>query len=110
MPKERWRCWESAALISRIVTRGLDPKALLRALQPEWLGEIPAHWEILRIKFVAATLDQGTSPIAANTPAGAGELGVLKLSAVSKGRFKREENKALREAGEDEQAFALRKG
>jgi type I restriction enzyme S subunit len=99
-----------AALISRVVTRGLDPNALLKLSSQEWLGEIPAHWEILRIKFVAATLDQGISPIAANTPAGAGELGVLKLSAVSKGRFKREENKALREAGEDEQAFALRKG
>jgi type I restriction enzyme S subunit len=99
-----------AALISRVVTRGLDPNALFKPSGQEWLGEIPAHWEIIRIKFVAAALDQGTSPIAANTPAGAGELGVLKLSAVSKGRFKREENKALREAGEDEQAFALRKG
>ncbi|MEF8704701.1 MAG: restriction endonuclease subunit S [Candidatus Accumulibacter sp. UW26] len=99
-----------AALISRVVTRGLDPNALLKPSGQEWLGEIPAHWEILRIKFITAALDQGTSPIAANTPAGAGELGVLKLSAVSKGRFKREENKALREAGENEQAFALRKG
>src|SRR5690606_6050138 len=57
-----------------------------------------------------AALDQGSSPIAANTPAGSDELGVLKLSAVSKGRFKRGENKALREADDEEQAFALRKG
>jgi len=34
---------------------------------------------------------------------------VLKLSAVSKGQFRREENKALRETDE-EQFFALRKG
>ncbi|MBS0368063.1 MAG: hypothetical protein JSS57_02565 [Proteobacteria bacterium] len=99
-----------AALISRVVTRGLDPNVPLKPSGQEWLGEIPAHWEIRRIKFVADALDQGSSPVAANTPAGPDELGVLKLSAVSKGQFKREENKALRETDEEEQAFALRKG
>ncbi len=99
-----------AALISRVVTRGLDPDVPLKPSGQEWLGEIPAHWEIRRIKFVADALDQGSSPIAASAPAGPDEFGVLKLSAVSKGRFKREENKALREADEEEQAFALRKG
>jgi type I restriction enzyme, S subunit len=99
-----------AALIIRVVTRGLDPNAPLKPSGQEWLGEIPTHWEIRRIKFVADALDQGSSPIAANAPAGPDELGVLKLSAVSKGRFKREENKALREAGEEEQSFALREG
>lgn len=99
-----------AALISRIVTRGLDPNAPLKPSGQEWLGEIPAHWEVCRIKFVTAWLDQGSSPIAANTPAGPEELGVLKLSAVSKGRFKRQENKALRGTDEEEQLLALRKG
>ncbi|MEE4143426.1 MAG: hypothetical protein V2I26_01385, partial [Halieaceae bacterium] len=99
-----------AALISRVVARGLDPDASLKPSGQEWLGDIPAHWELCRIKFVATALDQGRSPIAANTPASPNELGVLKLSAVSKGRFKREENKALREADEQEEAFALRAG
>ncbi|MCB1914100.1 MAG: hypothetical protein KDG52_00040 [Rhodocyclaceae bacterium] len=99
-----------AALISRVVTRGLDPNAPLKPSGQEWLGEIPAHWEVCRIKFVTAWLDQGSSPIAANTPAGPEELGVLKLSAVSKGRFKRQENKALRGTDEEEQLLALRKG
>ncbi|MBV7459047.1 MULTISPECIES: restriction endonuclease subunit S [unclassified Acidovorax] len=98
------------ALISRVVTRGLDPNAPLKPSGQEWLGEIPAHWEVRRIKFVTAWLDQGSSPIAANTPAGPDELGVLKLSAVSKGRFNREENKALRGVDDDEQLLALRKG
>jgi type I restriction enzyme S subunit len=99
-----------AALIICVVSRGLDPNAALKPSGQEWLGEIPTHWEIRRIKFVTDALDQGSSPIAANAPAGPDELGILKLSAVSKGRFKREENKALREAGEEEQAFALREG
>jgi len=99
-----------AALISRVVTRGLDSSAPLKPSGQEWLGEIPAHWEVRRIKFVTAWLDQGSSPIAANTPAGPDELGVLKLSAISKGRFKREENKALRGTDEEEQLLSLRKG
>jgi type I restriction enzyme, S subunit len=99
-----------SVLISRVVTRGLDSNAPLKPSGQEWLGEIPAHWELRRIKFVSAWLDQGSSPIASNTPAGSDELGVLKLSAVSKGRFKREENKALRGIEEGEQPLALRKG
>lgn len=97
-------------LISRLVTRGLDPAVPLKPSGQEWLGAIPAHWGLRRIKFVTAWLDQGSSPIAANTPAGPDELGVLKLSAVSKGRFKREENKALRGMDQEEQLLALRKG
>lgn len=99
-----------AALISRVVTRGLDPNAPLKPSSHEWIGEIPAHWELRRIKFVTAWLDQGSSPIASNVPAGPDELGVLKLSAVSKGRFKREENKALRGVDDEEQLLSLRKG
>ncbi|MBB2493513.1 restriction endonuclease subunit S domain-containing protein [Aquipseudomonas ullengensis] len=99
-----------AALVSHAVTRGLNPDAPLKPTGQEWLGEIPAHWELCRIKFIAARLDQGSSPVAANTQAGPGELGVLKLSAVSKGRFNREENKALRAAEEEDQFLALRKG
>lgn len=99
-----------AALISRVVTRGLDPNAPLKTSSHEWIGKIPAHWELRRIKFVTAWLDQGSSPVASNMPAGPDELGVLKLSAVSKGRFKREENKALRGVDDEEQLLALRKG
>lgn len=99
-----------AAIISCVATRGLDPDIPFKPSGVEWLDEIPAHWELRRIKFVTTCLDQGNSPIAANTPAGADELGVLKLSAVSKGRFKREENKALRATDEGEQLLALRKG
>ena len=99
-----------AALISRVATRGLNPDAPLKDSGQEWLGMIPAHWKVIRIKHVTASLDQGSSPVAANTPAAPGELGILKLSAVSKGRFKREENKALREKEEEEQLLALVKG
>ena len=38
------------ALITRAVTRGLDPNAPLRDSGVEWLGEIPIHWETTKLR------------------------------------------------------------
>ncbi len=38
-----------AALITRAVTRGLDPSVPLKDSGVEWLGEILAHWEVKRL-------------------------------------------------------------
>ena len=35
-----------SALISRAVTKGLDPDVPMKDSGVEWLGEIPAHWEV----------------------------------------------------------------
>jgi type I restriction enzyme S subunit len=56
---------KGAALISRAVTRGLDPNAPLTPSGQEWLGEIPAHWEILPIKYLA-TVGNGSTPSVEN--------------------------------------------
>lgn len=40
-----------AALISRVVSRGLDPNAPLKPSGQEWLGEIPAHWDVLPLRW-----------------------------------------------------------
>ncbi len=37
------------AVISHAVTKGLDPDAPMKDSGVEWLGEVPAHWDILRI-------------------------------------------------------------
>lgn len=34
------------AVISHAVTKGLNPNALMKDSGVEWLGEVPAHWEI----------------------------------------------------------------
>ncbi len=39
-----------AALISRAVTRGLNPKAPAKPSGLDWLGDIPAHWGLERSK------------------------------------------------------------
>ncbi len=49
------------AVIERAVTRGLDPHVRLKPSGVEWLGDVPAHWEVRRLKYVA-TLIMGQSP------------------------------------------------
>lgn len=41
------------ALITRAVTRGLDAKVPMKESGVEWLGKIPAHWELKRLKTLA---------------------------------------------------------
>ena len=37
------------AMISHSVTKGLDPTVLMKDSGVEWLGEVPAHWELTRV-------------------------------------------------------------
>lgn len=38
------------AVISHAVTKGLDPNVPMKESGVEWLGEVPAHWEICALK------------------------------------------------------------
>ncbi|MFA7012268.1 MAG: restriction endonuclease subunit S [Desulfobacterales bacterium] len=40
-----------SALISHTVTKGLNPNAKMKDSGIEWLGEIPRHWEVHRLKY-----------------------------------------------------------
>ena len=44
---------QKQAVIHRTVTRGLDPSVPLRPSGIPWLGEIPQHWEVRRLKHLA---------------------------------------------------------
>ena len=46
------------ALITRAVTRGLDPRAPLRDSGIPWLGEIPARWETERARWLFEERDE----------------------------------------------------
>jgi type I restriction enzyme, S subunit len=41
------------ALITRAVTRGLDPDVSLRESGLPWLGQMPAHWQVKKLKYIA---------------------------------------------------------
>jgi type I restriction enzyme S subunit len=43
---------ERQGIIHRAVTHGLDPSVPLKRSGVKWLGEVPAHWEVKRLKWV----------------------------------------------------------
>lgn len=48
-----------AALISRAVTRGPDPNVPMKDSGVPWLGEIPAHWQVKRLKHLTDDITVG---------------------------------------------------
>ncbi len=47
------------AVISHAVTKGLNPNAPLRDSGVEWLGTVPAHWEVCRVKQATSFITSG---------------------------------------------------
>jgi len=44
---------ERAAIINQAVTKGLNPDVPMKDSGIEWLGEVPGHWEVKRLKYIA---------------------------------------------------------
>lgn len=86
---------QKQAIIHRAVTRGLDPNVRLKPSGVEWLGDVPEHWEMRRLKSLVQRIDQGVSPLADNCLAGDTSWGVLKAGCVNRGVFREEEHKRL---------------
>lgn len=51
---------QEAILINQAVTRGLNPDAPMRDSGVKWIGEIPAHWDIKRAKYLFREVDERT--------------------------------------------------
>lgn len=59
-------------IINRAVTRGLNPNAKMKDSGVEWIGEVPEHWEVRRVKSITSKVGSGV------TPRGGGETYVDK--------------------------------
>jgi len=50
-----------SALITQAVTKGLDPAIPMKDSGVEWLGKIPAHWNVRRLRFLVSLNDETLS-------------------------------------------------
>ena len=50
------------SVIHQAVTRGLDPNVSLKDSGVEWIGMIPEHWEVKRIKELCSFVSRGATP------------------------------------------------
>ena len=64
---------EKQAVVNRAVTRGLDPNVRLKPSGVEWLGDVPEHWELPRVKNEFLSLNHRRIPLSAV------ERGVMSL-------------------------------
>ena len=83
------------AVITRAVTKGLDPSVEFRDSGIAWLGRVPKYWDIKRLRFAAEKIEQGWSPQCDNQPAEDEAWGVMKVGCVNGDQFDPLENKAL---------------
>ena len=81
------------AMMEQLLTKGM-PGRHTRFKQTE-IGEIPEEWEVVPLGDLLDGIDAGWSPQCETRMAEPHEWGVLKVSAVSSGKYLETENKAL---------------
>lgn len=52
---------ERTSVINQAVTKGLDPTVKMKDSGIEWLGEIPEHWGVKRLKYLCKIINEKTS-------------------------------------------------
>lgn len=50
------------SVITEAVTKGLDKNIEMKDSGIEWIGEIPKHWELVKLKHIAEKISKGISP------------------------------------------------
>ena len=98
------------AIITQAVIKGLNPVAPMKDSGIDWLGEIPAHWNVKRLRYSVSTIEQGWSPQCDSRPADLDEWGVLKVGCVNGDQYQEAENKALPSDLEPAKQYEVRKG
>jgi type I restriction enzyme S subunit len=83
------------ALITRAVTKGLDPDVEMKDSGVDWFGAYPARWQLGPLRHAIQRIEQGWSPQCESRPADDDEWGVLKAGAVNGGVYRPGEHKAL---------------
>jgi len=98
------------ALISEVITKGLDPDVPMKASDTDWMGVVPSHWSVERLKYSTTRIEQGWSPQCESRPADPEEWGVLKVGCVNGEDFNPEEQKALPSSLEPIEEYEIRSG
>ena len=49
-------------IINNAVTKGLNPDAPMKDSGVDWIGKIPEHWEVMKLKHVTSKIGSGSTP------------------------------------------------
>ena len=100
---------ERQAVVNRAVTRGLDPNVPLKASGVEWLGDVPAHWEVAAVKQV---YDITLGKMLQNTPSSPDDIPVPYLKALNVQWFKVEDegSRTMWASPREVKVYGIRRG
>ena len=73
------------ALISRAVTKGLDPDVPMKDSGVEWLGEMPAHWEVKRLRATVLGCQNG---VWGAEPNGSNDIACVRVADFDRVKFR----------------------
>lgn len=54
---------QRTSLINQCVTKGLDPDVEMKDSGVEWIGEIPKHWGVKKLKYVSKKISEKRLPV-----------------------------------------------
>lgn len=102
-------------LMQDLLTKGVDSHGNIRSeatheFKGSPLGRIPKDWDAVPLKEALECIDAGKSPSCLTRPAGAGEWGILKVSAIRPEGFKANENKAVKSVAHINEAYQVKVG
>lgn len=102
-------------LMQDLLTKGIDAHGNIRSeathtFKDSPLGRIPMEWEVRSLDALLTDIKQGWSPDCESEPAGVGEWGVLKTTAVVWEGFNSQENKRLPSNLRPRPALGIRAG
>jgi type I restriction enzyme S subunit len=73
------------AVISHAVTKGLNPNAPMKDSGIEWLGQVPAHWEVLKGSLIGKLF--GSEQVPEGQIIEEGDLPFIKVASLSSDSF-----------------------
>ena len=79
------------AVISHAVTKGLNPDAPMKDSGVEWLGEVPKHWEVKRLKHITRQISVGIVVEPSKYYDDEGDVPALRSLNVRQGRIDAED-------------------
>ena len=98
------------SLITEIVTKGLDPTAPMKDSGIEWVGEIPAHWEITRKLAFVTTEGISYGIVKLFDPDDVNGVKVLRCSDVLEGWIKPDNIRTVMQEVSNEYARTILSG
>lgn len=72
-------------IINNAVTKGLDPNVKMKPSGIDWIGDIPDHWDIVKLKRLARGFSNGTS--LSQLSSGETQYPVTRIETISTGEI-----------------------